>query len=65
VLEIVADHDGDTWRAVYTVRLAGVLYVLHTFQKKSKKGVGTPQRELETIRRRLAEAERDYQGRTK
>jgi phage-related protein len=65
VMEIVADFDGDTWRAIYAVRFADVLYVLHTFQKKSKKGIGTPQRELETIRRRLAEAERDYRGRTK
>jgi len=65
VMEIVADFDGDTWRAVYTVRFADVLYMLHAFQKKSKKGIGTPQRELEMIRRRLAEAERDYRGRTK
>ena len=44
VLEIVEDHDGDTYRAVYTVRFAEVVYVLHTFQKKSKRGVKTPQR---------------------
>lgn len=62
VLEIVADYSGDTWRAVYTVRFADALYVLHAFQKKSKKGAGTPQREMETIRRRLVEAERDYRG---
>lgn len=59
VLEVVEDHDGDTYRAVYTVRFAGVVYVLHAFQKKSKKGVATPQRELDLIRRRLRIAEAD------
>ena len=60
VLEIVSDHRGDTWRAVYTVRLQDAVYVLHAFQKKSKSGVATPKKELELIRQRLAEAERDY-----
>jgi len=60
VMEIVASHDGNTWRAVYTVRFHDVVYVLHTFQKKSKKGIATPKREIELIRRRLAEAERDF-----
>lgn len=58
VLEIVADHQGDTWRAVYTVRYAEAVYVLHAFQKKSKKAIGTPKAELDLIHRRLAEAER-------
>jgi phage-related protein len=58
VLEIVEDHDGNTYRAVYTVRLAGMVYVLHTFQKKSKRGSETPKHDIELIRRRLAEAER-------
>jgi phage-related protein len=58
VLELVEDHDGDTYRAVYTVRLAGTVYVLHTFQKKSKRGSETPKHDMELIRRRLAEAER-------
>lgn len=58
VLEVVEDHDGDTYRAVYTVKLAGVVYVLHTFQKKSRKGSETPHHDIELIRRRLAEAER-------
>ena len=60
VMEIVAPHAGDTWRAVYTVRFAGVLYVLHAFQKKSTKGIATPKRELDLIRVRLAEAQRLY-----
>jgi phage-related protein len=60
VLEIVASHLGNTWRAIYTVRFADAIYVLHAFQKKSTKGVATPLRELKTIRRRLLEAARDY-----
>ena len=60
VLEIVEDHDGDTYRAVYTVRFAEVVYVLHTFQKKSKRGVKTPQREIGLIKARLQRAEDDY-----
>ncbi len=60
VLEIVAPHEGDTYRAVYTVRFQDAIYVLHAFQKKSKKGVATPQRDIELIRKRLAAAEQDY-----
>lgn len=63
VLEIVASHHGDTWRAVYTVRFQDAIYVLHVFQKKSTKGIATPLREIDLIRRRLAEAERDYRER--
>jgi phage-related protein len=63
VLEIVTSHRGDTWRSVYTVRFADAVYVLHAFQKKSKKGIATPKPELDLIRQRLAEAERDYRGR--
>ena len=44
VLEIVTDHRGDTWRSVYTVRFEGAVYVLHAFQKKSKKGIATPKK---------------------
>jgi phage-related protein len=58
VQEIVADYGGDTWRAVYTVRFQEAIYVLHAFQKKSKKGIATPKREIDLIRHRLAEAER-------
>jgi phage-related protein len=52
-MEIVEDHDGDTYRAVYTVRFPEAVYVLHVFQKKSKKRIATPQHELELIRDRL------------
>jgi phage-related protein len=61
VLEVVDDEDGDTYRAVYTVRFAGVIYVLHAFQKKSKKGIQTPKREIEVIKARLKVAEAHYQ----
>ena len=44
------DHEGSTFRAVYTVKFAGAVYVLHAFQKKSKKGVKTPKAELDLIR---------------
>jgi phage-related protein len=57
VLEIVDDDDGDTYRSVYTVRFAGVIYVLHAFQKKSRKGIATPQHEIELIKARLKTAE--------
>lgn len=60
VLEIVAPHHGDTFRAVYTVRFPDAIYVLHAFQKKSKKGIATPQKEIELVRQRLAAAEQDY-----
>jgi phage-related protein len=56
VLEIVSDHRGDTFRAVYTVRLAGRIYVLHTFQKKSKRGIATPKSEMDLVERRLKRA---------
>lgn len=57
VLEIVEDHDGDTFRAVYTVRFATAIYVLHAFQKKSKRGAETPKHDVDLIRSRLALAE--------
>ncbi len=57
VLEIIANHQGDTFRGVYTVRFAGTIYVLHTFQKKSKSGRETPRRDIEMIMQRLREAE--------
>ena len=60
VLEIVDDFDGDTYRAVYTVKFAGVIYVLHAFQKKSKKGIATPQRDIDLIKARLKRAEEHY-----
>lgn len=53
VLEIVSDHRGDTFRAVYTVRLGERVFVLHAFQKKSKRGIATPQADIDLIKRRL------------
>jgi phage-related protein len=57
VVEIIKHHRGDTFRAVYTLRYAGSVYVLHAFQKKSKTGRETPRRDLELIKQRLREAE--------
>ena len=62
VLEIVKNHSGDTYRAVYTVRLAGRVYVLHAFQKKSKHGIETPKAEIDLIERRLKRAEEEHAG---
>jgi phage-related protein len=61
VLEIVDDFDGDTYRAVYTVRFVGAVYVLHAFQKKSRRGIATPKTELDLIGRRLKRAKEDYE----
>jgi phage-related protein len=60
VLEVVENFDGDTYRAVYTVRLAGRVYVLHAFQKKSKGGIGTPKAEIDLVRARLKRAEEHH-----
>ena len=62
VIEIVADHVGDTFRAVYTVKFATVVYVLHAFQKKSKSGIKTLTEDRELIQRRLKAAEADYKA---
>ncbi len=56
VLEVVSDHRGDAFRAVYTVRLEGRVYVLHAFQKKSKTGIATPKPEIDLIKQRLKRA---------
>lgn len=58
VMEIVDRHETNTYRAIYTVQFADTIYVLHVFQKKSKKGIATPQKDMELIRQRLAAAER-------
>jgi len=63
VMEIVEDHRGDTFRAVYTVRFAAAVYVLHTFQKKSRSGIKTPKSDQQLIASRLKDAERNYQER--
>jgi phage-related protein len=56
VLEVVSDHRGDTFRAVYTVRFQDRVYVLHAFQKKSKKAIATPQPDIALLKQRLARA---------
>lgn len=61
VFEVVEDHRGDTYRAVYTVRFEGVVYVVHTFQKKSPRGIRTSKKDVERIARRLNEAKMDFE----
>jgi phage-related protein len=62
VLEAVLDESGDTYRAVYTVRFAHAVYLLHAFQKKSKRGSETPRSDIELIKRRLAVAAEHYRA---
>lgn len=63
VLEIVEDHRGDTYRALYTVRFERAVYVLHAFQKKSPRASKTARTDIELIGKRLAAAREDYEGR--
>ena len=58
VMEIVDRHDTDTYRAVYTAQFTGTIYVLHVFQKKSKRGIATPRKDVELVRQRMAAAQR-------
>ena len=60
VLEVVEDYDGDTYRTVYTVRFSRAIYVLHAFQKKSRKGAKTPKHEMDLVEQRLKAAEKSY-----
>ena len=60
VLEVLADHDGSAYRAVYTIRFAEAVFVLHAFQKKSKKGIATPKADIDLVRRRLKAAAERY-----
>jgi phage-related protein len=62
VLEVVEDHQRDTYRAVYTVNFFNLVYVLHAFQKKSKKGIATPKSDVGLINRRLRAAEQRLRG---
>ena len=62
VLEVVEDYRGDTYRAVYTVKFAGWIYVLHCFQKKSKSGIKTPKEDIDLINARLRAAKRDFEA---
>lgn len=61
VLEVIEDDDGNTYRAVYTVKFAGVVFVLHAFQKKSKMRIATPKSDIDLIKRRLQTASQQYQ----
>ena len=63
VFEVVENSDGDTFRAVYTVRFEGAVYVLHAFQKKSPSGVRTAAGDVELIRERLKRAREDHENR--
>jgi phage-related protein len=60
VLEIAEHHSGNTYRAIYTVRFARAVYVLHAFQKKSKRGIKTPKHEIDLIEARLKWAKAHY-----
>lgn len=62
VYEVVEDEDGDTYRAVYTVRFKHAVYVLHAFQKKSKQGKKTPKQDVDLIEHRLKAAAEDYKA---
>jgi len=63
VVELATLHDGDAFRTVYTVKFADEVYVLHAFQKKSKRGIATPRSDIDLVRRRLKAAEEDYLSR--
>jgi len=62
VMEIVDRHDANTYRAVYAAQFEGVIYVLHAFQKKSKKGIATPKQEIDLVRKRLRAVEQLQKG---
>lgn len=62
VLEVIEDDRGATYRAVYTVRFSGWVYVLHCFQKMSKSGIKTPKEDLDLIHVRLQAAKRDFEA---
>jgi len=63
VLEVVEDFRGDTFRAVYTVRFERAVYVLHAFQKKSRRGSKTANSDIALIGKRLRAAQEDYETR--
>jgi phage-related protein len=65
VLEVVVDHAGDTFRAVYTIRWPGRVYVLHVFQKKSKAGIGTPKTDINLIDARLKRLREQHEAAAK
>jgi len=61
VLEVTDEYDGNAYRSVYTVKFAGAIYVLHAFQKKSKRGSKTPKHDIELIKERLETAKEHYE----
>jgi phage-related protein len=63
VFEIVEDYRSDAYRAIYTVRFADAVYVLHAFQKKSPSGIRTPRRDVELVAQRLKQAQQEYEAR--
>src|ERR1700694_4731580 len=63
VIEVRESHDGNAYRAVYTVRYADAVYVLHAFQKKSKKGIATPKAEIDLVEKRLKDLIKEKEGR--
>jgi len=63
VFEIVERHDGNAYRAVYTVRFEEIVYVLHAFQKKSPRGIKTARRDIDLVQQRLRVAQQDYEAR--
>jgi phage-related protein len=65
VLELIEDDAGGTYRAVYTVRYATAVYVLHVFQKKSKRGKATPQRDIGLVEERLKRAREIHEAKAK
>ena len=62
-MEVVKDYDGDTYRAIYTVRFARAVYVLHIFQKKSPRGIETRHSDIHLVHERLKQAQKDYEER--
>lgn len=63
MIEVRESHDGNAYRAIYTVRFADAVYVLHAFQKKSKKGIATPKAEIDLIEKRLKDLIKEKEGR--
>jgi phage-related protein len=61
-LEVVSRHDGETFRAFYTVRFEAAVYVLHAFHKKAKRGIATPKKEIDLVKRRLKAAAEHYEA---
>jgi phage-related protein len=63
IVELIHDFGGDTYRAVYTAKVGSAVAVLHAFKKKSKRGIATPQHDIELIRSRYRTAVRRYSNR--